>query len=63
MGVGHPLSGANGIALDQTVDDLGTAGERGAVDHWESLVITFALHLSYTPCIVNTNALHFIHEN
>ena len=31
VSIGHPLGGADRIALDQAVDDLGAAGERGAV--------------------------------
>ena len=31
VSIGHPLGGADRIALDQAADDLGTAGERGAV--------------------------------
>jgi hypothetical protein len=31
VGIGHPFGGADGIALDQAVDDLGPAGKRGSV--------------------------------
>ncbi len=31
VGIGHALRGADGIALDQTIDDLGPAGEWRAV--------------------------------